>query len=159
MRLITLLLKITLSIFVIFGSVFTDHSSAIAQVDCESVQSLGNSFQSQIIEQLNARVSGESYKISRRKKLRINYIEEVTFSGCQMTTRINVTLRRKIRRNAHGTVSIRANISSLNLAERSFCYDNARVIDVNLSRTLNIGEAVYRWVANKALPNSNCFNL
>ena len=76
-----------------------------------------------------------------------------------MKVRANVTLKRKVRRDAHGTVKMQARVSSLDLAQRKICYDSARVTDVNLSRTLGIGERVYKWVANIVLPNRGCYTL
>ena len=158
MKINTLTSRVVLGGLVTFGCLFTNSSSAEAQVNCGSVELLGNSLRTQIIEQINDQVAGESHRINRRKTLRINRIEDITFDGCQMSVRGNVTLQRRIRRDAHGTVDLQANITSLNLPEQAFCYGDARVADVSLSRTLNIGEAVYRWVANKALPDSQCFD-
>lgn len=51
---------------------------------------------------------------------------------------------------------MQADITSFSLPERQVCYDKAQVTDVNLSRTLQIGEGVYKWVANKVLPSRGC---
>jgi hypothetical protein len=130
---------------------------AMAQLNCRVVEALGNSLQSEILTELNNNLAGQRERINRRKELQINHIENVSFNGCRMTTTVNVTLERKIRRDAHGTVQVGADITSLNIPNRQLCYNNARVSNVNLSRTLRIGETVYKWVANAILPNSGCF--
>jgi hypothetical protein len=130
-----------------------------AAIDCNAVESLGNNFQSQILSEINKGVAGKSYKINRRKTLIIHRVETVSFDGCRIQAKTKVTLKRKVRRDAHGNVKIRADITSFNLASKRLCYGNAKVTDVNLSRTLRIGEAVYKWVANKVLPNGKCINI
>ncbi|MEM6449309.1 MAG: hypothetical protein AAF703_03245 [Cyanobacteria bacterium P01_D01_bin.105] len=127
-------------------------------LDCNVVESLGTSLSSSIVEGVNDTAAGERYRINRRKTLVINAARSVSFRGCNMSVVLDVTLRRKIRRNAHGTITLNGNISSFNLPRREVCYTGLNVSDVSLSRTLRIGEGVYRWAANKALPDSGCLN-
>lgn len=163
MKLVTAMKSLTLNSKMICVSLialsflYVSPKPAMAQLNCRVVEALGNGLQSEILTELNNHLAGERERISRRKELQINHIENVSFDGCRMTTTVNVTLERKIRRDAHGTVQVGADITSFNLPNRQLCYGNARVTNVNLSRTLKIGEAVYQWVANAVLPNSGCF--
>jgi hypothetical protein len=125
-------------------------------INCPQLEQFGRIFQSQLLTEINRRVAGETHRINRRKSLRINRIQDISFSGCRVTVRANVTLKRKIRRDAHGTVTMRGNVTSFNPAAQRVCYSNVQVTNVNLSRTLRIGERFYRWVANKVLPNGGC---
>lgn len=128
-------------------------------IDCNAAQRLGNSVRSSIISQLNGRFAGASQRINRRKTVRINRISSISFNGCNVTARANVTLKRKIRRDAHGTATVRAKISSFNLGSKRVCFKNVNLSALSLSRTLGIGERFYRWIANKVLPNNQCLSL
>lgn len=132
---------------------------ADAALNCSAIESFGNTFNSALVNQANSRIAGTSYRINRRKTLKIHELRHLDFRGCRVNMTTNVTLKRKIRRDAHGTVKLSADISSVDLAGKKVCYTNARVTDVDLSRTLGIGESVYQWVANRALPNGGCFDL
>ena len=138
------------------GTIGTTGLTLAQGINCRVVEALGTSLRPQILAEINRQVSGTSYRINRRKTLRINRVEDIGFSGCRLTARTNVTLKRRIRRDAHGTVTLQADIPSFSLPARQVCYANARVTDVNLSRTLRIGEGVYKWVANKVLPSGGC---
>ena len=104
-------------------------------------------------------MAGFEQRINRRKTLRINRLESASFNGCQVDINLNVTLKRRIRRDATGRVSIRANITSVNLVtggRAEICVRNPEVRSVHLSHTLRIGEAFYRRAANRALPDNTC---
>lgn len=131
---------------------------ALARLDCRVVESVGNEMAESIREDLHAEVAGDTYRISRRKKLVIHSVDRVWFEGCRMRALQSVTLKRRVRRDAHGTVRLGADITDANLRTREVCYDRARVEDVSLSRTLGIGEAVYRWAANRVLPDNDCLS-
>lgn len=130
---------------------------AQAAIDCNLVQALGNASSNLILQQLNAQVAGSSTRINRRKTLVIHGARDVSFRGCQLRSTIGVTLKRKIRRNAVGTVKITANVSSFN--GRRVCLTGVRVKNVDVSRTGVIGESIYRMAANIAIKNNQCFNL
>lgn len=156
-------MKHLLSIVAMTSIIMTGLSTNLAQaqeppIDCAVVESLGSALSADILDGINERVSGASHRISRRKTLIINNAQSVSFSGCQLGLNLDVTLKRKIRRNAHGNIVLRGNISSFDLAEREICYTGLSVTDVDLSRTLRPGEAAYRWVANAVLPNSGCLS-
>ena len=133
-------------------------SPASAQLDCRVVESLGTAMAPSILDDLNAEVAGIEHRINRRKQLAIHSVESVSFEGCRMHTLLRVTLKRRIRRDAHGTVRLGATITSADLRSRVVCYQSASVEDVSLSRTLGIGEAAYRWAANRSLPDDGCFS-
>ena len=128
-------------------------------LDCNAIESLGTTLNAALRDQANGRIAGSSYRINRRKTLKIHNLDALDFSGCRVNMTTNVTLKRKIRRDAHGHVKMRADITSVDIPASKICYDNARVTDVSLSRTLGIGERIYQWVANKALPNGGCFDV
>jgi hypothetical protein len=157
MKNLTLNSKIICGSLIALSFLYVRPQPAKAQLNCRVVETLGNSLQSQILTELNNHLAGQRERINRRKELQINHIENVAFNGCRMTTTVNVTLKRKIRRDAHGTVQVGADITTLNIPNRQLCYNNARVSNINLSRTLIIGETVYKWVANAILPNNGCF--
>lgn len=124
----------------------------IAANNCNVLESV----QPLILNAVNNNVAGYSHRINRRKRLVINHLKDISFNGCRVNIAMDVTLKRKIRRDARGTVKMRADITDFSFVDKRLCYQNARVTDVNLSRTLSIGEAAYKWVANKALPNGQC---
>lgn len=103
---------------------------------------------------INAEVQGFSYKISDRKRLVVNGVDAVSGSNCNLRATLDVTLKRKIRRDAHGTVVVKGTLA---VRDNKICVVNPSVADVDLSNTLNIGEGVYKLVANKALPKNLCF--
>lgn len=127
-------------------------------LDCAVVESLGSALSASVLEDINQRTAGTSYRLNRRKTLVINNARSVSFRGCQLSLDLDVTLQRKIRRNAHGNIVLRGNISSFDLANREVCYTDLKVADVDLSRTLGVGEAFYRVFANAFLPNSGCLS-
>lgn len=159
MKLLNLNSKIILGSIIVLSSLPLANKPSTAAINCSAVESFGNSFQSQILSEINKGVAGQSYKINKRKSLVIHKVETVSFDGCRIKANTKVTLKRKIRRDAHGNVKIRADITDFNLASKRLCYKNAKVTDVDLSRTLGIGEAVYKWVANKALPDGKCISI
>ena len=103
---------------------------------------------------VNQQAAGARHEISNRKTLVINSIDSLSGSLCSFRARADVTLKRKIRQDANGHVTLKG---ALQISNGRICIANASVADVSLSNTLNIGEAVYKWVANKALPTNLCF--
>lgn len=103
---------------------------------------------------INTQVKGFSYKISDRKRLVVNGVESVSGSNCNIRAKLDVTLKRKIRRDAHGDVTVKGTLA---LRNGKICIVNTSVADVDLSNTLNLGESVYKLVANKAMPKNLCF--
>lgn len=103
---------------------------------------------------VNGQVQGFSYKISDRKRLVVNGVESLSGTNCSIRAKLDVTLKRKIRRDAHGSVTVKGTLAVRN---GKICVANTSVADVDLSNTLNLGEAVYKLVANKAIPNNLCF--
>lgn len=103
---------------------------------------------------INNEVKGFSYKISDRKRLVVNGVESISGSNCNIRAKLDVTLKRKIRRDAHGDVTVKGTLA---LRNGKICIVNTSVADVDLSNTLNLGESVYKLVANKAMPKNLCF--
>ena len=126
-------------------------------LSCQQIQTLGNALSSHIEREINQEVAGFTQRINRRKTLVVHNVHSTSFTGCDLQTKLRVTLQRKIRRNAHGNVTLKARVASFN--GNRVCLSNVRVTNVDLSRTLGIGEWFYRQAANKAIPNNQCFNL
>ena len=133
-----------------FGfALFCSVTSASA-LDCEGI-SIPDEL---AVELLNSQVAGSSHRINKRKTLVVNKVDSVTGTSCNIRSQVGVTLKRKIRRDASGHVILKG---TLRLDGGKICIANTSVADVDVSNTLNIGEAVYKWVANKVLPNELCF--
>lgn len=130
---------------------------AQASVNCNSVENLGNSFSGFITTQINNDVAGSSHRINRRKTLQIHRVQSLSFTGCELSTTARVTLKRKIRRDAHGTVRLTAKVHSM--AGGEICLSKVKVKSVNVSRTLRVGEWFYKLVANMVIPNNQCYRL
>lgn len=117
------------------------------------------------ISQLNLIAAGKSYKINRRKTLhikRITGIQNLQNRGayCRITAKVDVKLRRKVRRNAHGYIKVRGDLKvEIRSGKLVACIINNKLTQVKLSHTLKIGERFYRRIANKAIPKSKCIVL
>lgn len=149
-------IKNKLLIGTLFTTLLTFNGPAQAATDCNVVSTIGNALAGTIQREMNNQVAGMSHRISRRKTLQIHGMNGVSFNGCTVNTSMRVTLKRKIRRNAHGNVSIRAKVSSF--SSDRVCLTDVKVTKVNVSRTLRIGEGFYKLAANKAIPNNQCFS-
>lgn len=114
---------------------------------------------SRFVAELEADVGGERYRINRRKTLRINGVTDISFSGCRVTVDLDVTLERRIRRDAHGSVRIRGDAEARLIDTRTaeICIEDPEVVDVDLSNTTIVGEAIYRGIANLVIPRRACF--
>jgi len=131
--------------------------SAQSRLNCRVVESVGNANSVKILNQINSEIEGVVYKISPRKKLILKKVKRVYFDGCKIIVDVEAKLKRKIRRDANGTIRISAIIDSFNRDQ--VCVKKAKVDKIKLSNTLRIGEKFYKWVANKVLPNNHCFNI
>lgn len=105
------------------------------------------------VELINPQIAGLEHKVSDRKTLVVHGLESISGSECNFRAVVDVTLERKIRRDASGTVVLKG---ELHLDGDRICISNASVADVDVSHTLNLGEQVYEWVANSALPSNLC---
>lgn len=148
-------MKTKLAVMLIAGVTYMN--PAQAALDCNRVESLGNSASNFILQQINQEIAGTSTKLTRRKTLVIHGASRLSFRGCQLRSTLGVTLKRKVRRNAVGTVNITANVSSIRFGR--ICLTGVRVRNVNVSRTGIIGESVFRMVANIAIKNNQCFRV
>ena len=131
--------------------------TALGAVNCRSVQLLGNAGSQYILNEVNKEFGNKTYKINRRKKLHIKEATSISFNGCSAKMKVNVAVKRKIRRDAHGYIILKATVDYFD--GRKICLTKSKVLKVKLSNTLRLGEATYKLVANKTLPNNTCFNL
>lgn len=91
------------------------------------------------------------------KRLRGQGLRSLSFDGCRIEIVAEVTLERRIRRNAHGTVTLSGDMS-LSLWDDGggdtylqVCIDDPRVTDVDLSRSTPIAEGIYRRAFDQKL--------
>ena len=135
------------------------------RVFCAIVQGVGNdpARNAQILVDINRDYAGMTERISRRKSFTLTRATELTFTGCKMRIRFDAEMRRKIRRDASGTVDVVATMRNLrfNAATRTgrACVKDAAVDDVTLSNTLRIGEFSYKTIANRVMEKPTCFDL
>ena len=129
--------------------------SANAQ-KCQLIEGVGNAMKTSILAEMNRTTAGATYKVSSRKTMVINKIESIRFEGCKAIAKANVTLKRKIRRNAKGTVTIKADVDKY--TKTRICLKNQKLDKIRLSNTLRVGEGFYKWIANKVIPNNVCYN-
>lgn len=150
------MLKMSLISTFLMSGLFSFMSVAKAELPCNLVEVIGSHMEREIVDQIGRQVAGTSFKINRRKTLVVHGVGDLSFSGCQATLRLHVTLKRKIRRDATGVIKLKAKVSSFDRDE--VCLSNVHVADVSLSHTLGIGEGIYKQVANKAIPNRVCYS-
>lgn len=132
-------------------------------VFCRLVESLGNgNMNARVLSDINRVYAGATYKINRRKAFVIEEVQAVRFDGCNMTIPMKVVLKRKIRRDASGTATVKAVMKNLRYnpgtGDGRSCVKNARIDDIDVSNTLRVGEAIYRRVANRFVEQDVCFD-
>lgn len=140
----------------VFGIILTGAVQQVAAQSCTTTERIGNANKDYILSEVRSASEGATYKISSRKTMVINKIEDLYFKGCKVYVTAHVTLKRKIRRNASGRVYISATVNSLN--PKKVCLKNPKLDKVRLSNTLRIGEGFYKWIANKTLPHNMCYS-
>lgn len=145
-----------LSTFVLSGS--TARSAHAALLDCEQVGNAVTTFGELIRQKLDEEVAGYEYRISSRKRLVVHGIASVSNGqgDCEIEIVANVTLKRKWRRDAHGTMTVRGHVDVDEVEPGTFDihFTDAYVSDISLSHTLDIGEFFYALRANMVLPDS-----
>ena len=130
---------------------------------CEEVRSAVDTRGELIRLKIDEEVAGFEHRFNRRKTLVVHWIESVSNGddACEIQVVANVTLKRKWRRDAHGTVTVRAYVEVDAVEPRTFdvVFHNPYISDVSLSNTLDIGEAFYRWIANMIVPESHSIRI
>ena len=135
------------------------------RVFCEIVEIAGNKpdMNARILADVNRDYAGRTERISRRKSFVLNRATAITFTGCKMRMRFDAEMKRRIRRDASGTVDVVATMRNFRFASASrpgrACVRDAKVDDVSLSNTLRIGEFFYAKVANWFMEKPTCFDL
>lgn len=132
-------------------------ANSYAALDCSVVEQFGNLAASYVDDQISDQVVGMKQKLSKRKTLHIRDVQNVRFDGCTIKMKLKVKLARKIRKDAFGKIGVKATVKSFSRSR--VCLKNAKVTSVNLSHTTGLGEAIYKMVANKVIPNNKCFRL
>lgn len=148
-------IKSTVVLIAFLAFAFLNTHKLTAQ-NCTTTERVGTALKPTILEQVRRSSEGATYKISNRKTMVINAIEDLRFDGCKIIVTANVTLKRKIRRNAKGLVIISATVKSFSPTQ--VCLKNPQLDRIRLSNTLRVGEGFYKWIANKVLPNNVCYN-
>lgn len=124
-------------------------SSQANALECNGF-TLNDNFAAGLLDNI---VAGKTVKLTKRKKLVIRGVDWVSGTNCNITTKLDVKLKRKIRRDATGSIKIGG---QLYMNGGDFCIKNAKVKSINLSHTTGLGERIYKWVANKVIPNNTC---
>lgn len=93
-------------------------------------------------------------EINRRKTLVTHRATTLETRGCDAWITVDATMRRKIRRDAHGTLILRANLHSI--SSNYICLRNPEVKQVHLSNLGMIGEGFYKRRGNRGLPDEMC---
>jgi hypothetical protein len=145
-----------LSAFVLSTS--TAHSVHAAPLDCEEVREILAHDGEFIRQTLDDEIAGYEHRINSRKRLVIHGIASVEngHGDCEIKVVADVTIKRKWRRDAHGTVTLHARVDVDQVEPNTIeiVFTDVRVTDVLLSHLTEIGEAFYRWVGNIILPDS-----
>lgn len=111
-------------------------------------------FGDQLLAALDEEIAGTEHRINRRKTLVLEGMTDISASGCELTLVADVTLERRLRRDAEGTMTLRTTVAVDRDGDTLVVeLSRVRVVDFSLSHTLEIGEAVYRAFANRALPD------
>ncbi|MBJ7473203.1 MAG: hypothetical protein JHD16_17990 [Solirubrobacteraceae bacterium] len=126
-------------------------------------------FSAQVVAGFNPADPDNSIKVADRnlKTLKLRSVTKATFgANCRADLDFAVTLERKVRRNAsgtmktHGTLVLKVNPATVNLfaatASVQPCIQDLFIEDFNLSNTLNAGELAYKLAANRNLPKELC---
>lgn len=135
------------------------------RVFCEIVEISGNSAEmnARILTDINRDFAGRTERISRRKSFVLQRATEITFSGCKMRMRFDAKMKRKIRRDASGTVDVVATMRNFRIGSSSrpgrACVKDAKIDNVSLSNTLRVGEFFYKKVGNWFIETPTCFDL
>ncbi len=161
-RLLKKLFVLSLSVGILFASSSWVHAApGSSSLDCNKFEQIASLFDNQISMRLNEEIAGYTKRLNRRKTFRINVVDSLLFDGCSATVIANISLLRKWRRNAHGSSTVIGDISATNGGNNTsrICLSNGRVTKLKLSRTTRLGETVYKFVANKVIPDNFCFSL
>ena len=135
------------------------------RVFCDIVETAGNNpaMNARILADVNRDYAGRTERISRRKSFVLERATEITFSGCTMRMRFDAKMKRRIRRDAVGTVDVVATMRNFRFGSASnpgrACVKDAEIDDVSLSNTLRVGEFFYRKVGNWFMEKPTCFDL
>lgn len=132
-------------------------SNSSASFTCSQIGAFGNLASRYIENQISDKAVGMKMKLTKRKTLHIRDVHSLRFTGCTMKFKLGVKLERKIRRDATGTIGVRATVSSF--SRHRVCLKNVKVTSINLSHTTGLGEAIYKAVANKVIHNNTCYNI
>lgn len=133
-----------------------------AQINCTFVENYGNAKKASVLEQVNNEVAGAVYDVgaTNLKKLKIKRAKNIFFDGCKVTVELEVELERKVRRDAEGTIFVSGTVYEAKLyGDKHIKIKNASVDKVRLGRTLRIGEAFYKWVADRTFPSKQTFRI
>lgn len=113
--------------------------------------------QDELLDKLNAKYEGYTYKINRRKKLvvkKITAINTVYENGFKIIITADVKLERKFRRDGNGHVDI---IADLRFNGNEACLSNSKLKTLKLSRTFRVLEHIFKFFAGKIIKDNTCF--
>lgn len=139
----------------------SETAQAQTTLSCDQIESIVAAANPLLVARFNESFAGYEKKLNRRKTLRINHLESFYTDGCSASMDLNVTLKRKIRRDATGTVEVHGTLSAtlLDAHNATVCLSNPEIVDMDLSHTTELGEEFYELRGNGKLPDSACHTI
>ena len=123
--------------------------------NCKDVETLGNLLKPILLPIINNELAGEEFEVSKRKTVLIKGISKIEFDGCIMKIRLELILKRKIRKDAEGYVDFKIKITEA--TNHRLCLDGLKITKINLSHLTRLGERIIQAFLNKKLPDGKCF--
>lgn len=130
---------------------------------CQQIQEKVTNHAESFRAGLHAAVGGHSHKLGPLKSLVINSVDSFGDGGgdCKVSAVLQVKLKRKIRRDASGTITMSARLSADETAPGNLAVTLTEIQaeNVSLSNTMSIGENAYKLALNFLLPSSRPFQV
>lgn len=138
-----------------------ERNAHAAPLTCAEIQVGTGLYNDRIIAGFEEQLAGEEFRITKRKTLRIDGLAELyADNDCNLTVVVNVTLKRRLLPDAHGTATVRAHVTSAEVTESTtleLYLDHKRVTNVELSHIGEVRERIFESLANfviRLLPDS-----
>ncbi len=130
---------------------------------CQQIQEKVNNHAESFRAGLDAAIGGHSHKLGPLKSLVIKSVDSFGDGGgdCKVSAVLQVKLKRKIRRDANGTITMSARLSANETSPGSLdvTLTELHAENVALSNTMKIGENAYMLALNVLLPSSRPFHV
>lgn len=104
---------------------------------------------------LNEVVKGKKEKLAAGRSIIIRGVNSLSGDGnCHVRAVLAVTMTRPVLSDKKGTVLIKGDIKNVN---GKMCLSNPYVVSVDLSGIGALRESLFKFIANKAIPDPMCF--